>query len=216
MKRALILTALFLTSAGYIAHAEKTEPIPLRSSLVAFPMDLATWRGRQEPPLDDAVLKILGVTDYLTRAYFTRTAGVGLYVGYWNSQRQGDTIHSPLNCLPGSGWEPLSKGAMAITLDAGATGTAQTISVNRYVVQKGLDRQLVVYWYQSHGRVIASEYVSKFYLIKDAITMNRTDAALVRVIVPLGNGAEAEAGAERSAKEFVRAMFPVLTNYLPA
>ena len=218
MKRALILTAIFLTSAGYIAYAEKTEPMPLRSSLAGFPMELDGWRGRQEPPLEEAVLKILGATDYLTRAYFTRTAGAGLFIGYWNSQRQGDTIHSPLNCMPGSGWEPMSKSSMNITLDGGTTGAGRTISVNRYMVQKGLDRQMVVYWYQSHGRVIASEYTSKFYLVKDAITMNRTDAALVRVIVPVSPVAtgDAEAEAERTAVDFVKVMFPVLSTYLPA
>jgi EpsI family protein len=217
MTRALILTAMFLTAAGYIAHAEQSEPIPLRLTLSAFPMELPGWRGRQEPPLDDAVLKVLGVNDYLTRAYFTKTTAAGLYVGFWNSQRQGDTIHSPLNCLPGSGWEPLSKRAMPIAIAAaGATGP-RTIEVNRYVVQKGIDRQMIIYWYQSHGRVVASEYLSKFFLVKDAITMNRTDAALVRVIVPIGHDAGGgEATAEQSAVEFVRILFPVLTNYLPA
>jgi EpsI family protein len=87
--------------------------------------------------------------------------------------------------------------------------------VNRYVIQKGLDRQLVLYWYQSHGRVVANEYWSKLYLIGDAVRLNRTDAALVRVIIPAPEG-EGEARAERQAIEFVRALFPTLTAFLPS
>jgi EpsI family protein len=88
------------------------------------------------------------------------------------------------------------------------------IVVNRYVVQKGLDRQLVLYWYQSHGRVVASEYWGKFYLIRDAVRLNRTDGALVRVITPVGDDGD-EARAEQTAIRFVKALFPVLGSYLP-
>ena len=89
--------------------------------------------------------------------------------------------------------------------------------MNRYVIQKGIDRQLVLYWYQSHGRVVANEYWSKFYLIRDAVRLNRTDAALVRVIVPMPSNLEAgESKAEEQAIEFVRSMFPLLSTYLPS
>ena len=97
-----------------------------------------------------------------------------------------------------------------------AAGLPNEISVNRYVIQKGLDRQLVLYWYQSHGRVIANEYWSKFYLIRDAVALNRTDAALVRVIVPIApNSDGASARAEQQAVEFVQKLYPVLPAYLP-
>ncbi len=89
--------------------------------------------------------------------------------------------------------------------------------MNRYVIQKGLDRQLVLYWYQSHGRVVASEYWSKFYLVRDAVTLNRTDAALVRVIVPIAPNAEqAETPAEENAVDFVKKIYPILPEYLPS
>jgi EpsI family protein len=142
-------------------------------------------------------------------------AGLSLYVGYYNSQRQGDSIHSPLNCLPGAGWEPLSKSFVKIPVTM--AGRTTEIDANRYIIQKGLDRQLVLYWYQSHGRTVASEYWSKFYLIRDAVRLNRTDAALVRVIVPIvPNRDGAETTAETQAMDFVGSMFPVLSNYLPS
>src|SRR6266852_5249907 len=113
--RAMIVLICFMGGAGAIARAERYESVPTRTSFALFPMQLNDWRGVQEPPMDDQVLKVLGVTDYLTRAYFRPDkAGVGLYIGYWNSQRQGDTIHSPLNCLPGAGWEPVSKSTIEV------------------------------------------------------------------------------------------------------
>ena len=130
----------------------------------------------------------------------------------YGSQRQGDTIHSPLNCLPGAGWEPLSEGRTTI---ANAGGPGVDIEVNRYVVQKGLDRQLVLYWYQSHGRVVASEYTSRLLLIHDAIRMNRTDGSMVRVIAPIAVGSDG-AAAEALATEFVRSLFPRLAGYIPS
>src|SRR5439155_25976870 len=122
---------------------------------------------------------------------------------------------SPLNCLPGAGWEPLSKSYLTIPLSG--TGAEPSISVNRYIIQKGLDQQLVLYWYQSHGRVVANEYWSKLYLVRDAVRLNRTDAALVRVIVPIASSDDAgETHAEGLAVDFVKKMFPVLPNYLPS
>ena len=160
------------------------------------------------------MLKVLGVDDYLSRVYYrSDRAAVGLYMGYYASQRQGDTIHSPLNCLPGAGWEPLSQGRLTI---ANVDGRGNDITVNRYVVQKGLDRQLVLYWYQSHGRVVASEYTSKLYLIHDAIRLNRTDGSMVRVIAPIRHGATDDgAAADQLAQAFVRVLFPPLPAYLP-
>jgi len=166
--------------------------------------------------MEDRILAILGVDDYLNRVYVSpERAGVALYVGYYNSQRQGDSIHSPMNCLPGAGWEPLSRSFVKIPVTV--AGDTKEIDANRYVIQKGLDRQVVLYWYQSHGRTVASEYWSKFYLIRDALRLNRTDAALVRVIVPIvPNQDGAETTAETQATDFIGSMFPVLSNYLPS
>jgi EpsI family protein len=158
---------------------------------------------------------VLGVSDYLNRVYRTSSGTpVGLYVGYYNSQRQGDSIHSPMNCLPGAGWEPLSRSSVKIPV-AMREGPTE-IDANRYVIQKGLERQLVLYWYQSHGRTVASEYWSKFYLIADAVRLNRTDGALVRVIAAIdGDSAQAEQKAEARALRFVNDLLPQLDPYLP-
>ena len=159
---------------------------------------------------------MLGVDDYLNRVYFgADRAAVGLYVGFYNSQRQGDAIHSPLNCLPGAGWEPLSKSSITIPVTARMGPT--NIDANRYVIQKGLNRQLAIYWYQSHGRTVASEYWSKFFLIRDAVRLNRTDAALVRIIAPIEASLDAgESRAESRAIDFVKAAFPLLGDYIPS
>jgi EpsI family protein len=139
-----------------------------------------------------------------------------LYIGYYESQRQGDTIHSPLNCLPGSGWEPVSKSYVSIPVEAGSHASAN-ILVNQYVIQKGLDRQVVLYWYQSHGRVVANEYRSKIFMVYDAVRLNRSDAALVRVVSPvIGGDPGAEARAGDRAVAFVKTMFPLLDRYLPS
>ena len=108
--RLLVLFACFAVGAGVLARAERPEPVPVRTSFDTFPMRLGVWNGVQEPPLTPDILAVLGVDDYLFRLYFKPDRSeVGLYVGYYGSQRQGDTMHSPLNCLPGAGWEPLSQ-----------------------------------------------------------------------------------------------------------
>jgi EpsI family protein len=211
--RALALFGCMAATALFMANARVSEVPINRTTFASFPMTLDGWRAVNDPPMEEDILKVLGVDDYLSRAYFRPDgAAVGLYMGFYASQRQGDTIHSPLNCLPGAGWEPLSEGRATI---ANAGGPGVDIVVNRYVVQKGLDRQLVLYWYQSHGRVVASEYTSRLLLIHDAIRMNRTDGSMVRVIAPIAFGDDG-AKAEQLATEFVRVLFPRLTGYLPS
>lgn len=214
LTRAAALCAILAATTVFLAHARRTEVAVPRTEFATFPMTIGPWKSIVDPPMDEDVLKVLGVDDYLSRIYYQPNgAAVGLYMGYYGSQRQGDTIHSPLNCLPGAGWEPVSQGRLHV---ANADGRGRDISINRYIVQKGLDRQLVLYWYQSHGRVIASEYTSKLYLIHDAIRLNRTDGSLVRVIAPIKVGAtDNGAAAERLAEEFVRVIFPMLPGYLP-
>lgn len=214
LTRAAVLCLMLGGTSVLLANARRTETPVARTSFDSFPMTLQSWRATVDPPLSADILKVLGVDDYLSRIYYRREGGaVGLYMGYYGSQRQGDTIHSPLNCLPGAGWEPVKEDRLDIP---NADGAGRTISVNRYIVQKGLDRQLVLYWYQSHGRVVASEYTSRAYLIHDAIRMNRTDGSLVRVIAPIPVGAEDDgAAAEQLAVEFVRVLFPTLPAYLP-
>ncbi len=219
MKNALVRAAMLCLMIGatsiFLANARRSEAPITRPGFDSFPMTLQSWRAIVDPPLEKEILAVLGVDDYLSRIYYADNGAkvVGLYMGYYNSQRQGDTIHSPLNCLPGAGWEPVQEGRLTI---ANADGAGRDITVNRYVVQKGLDRQLVLYWYQSRGRVVASEYWSKLFLIHDAIRTNRTDGALVRVIASIAHSADDQgAAAEQLAEDFVRVLFPTLPSYLP-
>ncbi len=222
LNRAIVLAATLLCGAAAVVRANRPEQAPARVSFDQFPLQIGGWSGQLMPPFDDKILKILNVDDYVNRVYYradraskTDPAAAGLYIGYYKSQRQGDSIHSPQNCLPGAGWEPVEQGLM--TIPTATAGGPTNISVNRYIIQKGLDKQLVLYWYQSHGRVVASEYWSKFFLVKDAVRLNRTDAALVRVIVPIANADEnGPTQAEREAVDFVKAMFPALPKYLPS
>ncbi len=214
--RIVILSACLLLSAVLVAGASKTEQVPVRESLANFPLSFGEWTGRNLPDFEPEILEVLGVDDYVSRMYESRTGIASLYIGYYESQRQGDTIHSPLNCLPGSGWEPLSKSYLSIPVETETNGPT-SVEVNRYVIQKGLDRQIVLYWYQSHGRAIANEYRSRIFMVYDAVRLNRTDAALIRVVSPrMGLDAAAEERAGERAVAFVKAMFPLLDRYLPS
>jgi len=212
LTRAIALCLLLIATSVFLASAREAEVTVAREDFDSFPTVLGSWQSIEGPPFEQSILNVLGVDDYLTRVYYqSQQAVVSLYMGYYRSQRQGDTIHSPLNCLPGAGWEPVSEGRLRI---ANVDGRGRDIVVNRYLVQKGLERQLVLYWYQSRGRVVASEYTSKLYLIHDAVRMNRTDGALVRVITPVRGSDGDAAPAEQLAESFVRTIFPHLEPYL--
>jgi EpsI family protein len=210
----VVLLVLAATSVA-VARAYRTEEVPPRLSFALLPMQLGTWIGMPNPPLTEKVLDVLKLDDYVGRLYQIPNGPMAdLYVGYWKSQRQGGAIHSPQNCLPGAGWEPVSQ--RTLTIPDPRNPSAEPIGLNRFVIQKGLDKQLVLYWYQSRGRVVGSEYWSKLYLILDAARYNRTDAALVRVVVPVRDTtAEAEAAAEQHALDFVNVLLPALGAHLP-
>jgi len=216
MRTRLVFVLVVLAAAAIaVARADRAESVPLRAPFTQFPMELGDWRGLQLPPFDSKVLAVLGLDDYVSR-YYTRPdrAEANLYVGYWKSQRQGDTMHSPQNCLPGAGWEFVAE-SLASFPDPRDVA-APPVTVRRFVIQKGIEKQLVLYWYQSRGRVVASEYWSKFYLVLDAARYNRTDAALVRVVVPIRpNVPNAEANADQAAVQFAGLLLPALVNFLP-
>jgi len=216
MKIRIIILCLFMLSAvATISYASRPEVIPLRQPLGELPMQFAGWEGRRLPDSSQKVLDILGVDDYINRSYHIENSPVvSLYIGYFQSQRAGKSIHSPLNCLPGSGWIPVRNERIFINVGKSA------IQVNRITIQKGATNQVVLYWYQSQGRAIASEYMGKIYTVLGAMRTNRTDAALVRIISPISaNGrqsnAEAEEASEKAAIEFIQALFPLLVDYLP-
>jgi EpsI family protein len=213
--RVLLVVLCLLAGGAVLARAAKSEAVPIRQSFTEFPVAVGAWQGQQLPDFEDRIVRVLGVDEYLNRVYYRDRRPMGLYVGYYNSQRQGDTMHSPLNCLPGAGWLPAKQGRATLDVDDGS-GRRQ-IEINDFIIEKGLDRQVVLYWYQSRGRVVASEYWGKIYTVVDAVRMNRTDGALVRVVTPvIGSGAEAERQAQQAALGFVRELFPQLRQFLPA
>ncbi len=212
--RILALTFCFLAASAYIAKASKSEPAFIREPLASLPMQIEDWQGR-DTAVDERVLSVLAVDDYLSRDYTSPAGDIGLYVGFYQTQRQGNTIHSPLNCLPGAGWNPVDRSYITVPV-AQAGPVPNGIEINRITIEKGLDRALVLYWYQAHGRVVASEYWGKFYAIFDAMRINRTDGAMVRVISPIkGSSPQTERAAEKQAIRFVESIFPLLSRYLP-
>jgi EpsI family protein len=205
--RAIVLVAMIAAAGVYAAGASGDEVTVARTPLSELPATIGAWQGRDTRPFDDDVVAALGVDDYINRHYERDgRASVALYVGYYASQRQGDTIHSPQNCLPGAGWRPVS--SERVTLDAGG----RPIEVNRYLIEKGLERQAVLYWYQGRGRVVANEYANKLWLMLDAARLRRTNGALVRLITPVLGTPDA-AFDELSA--FTRAVFRHLSAHLP-
>jgi EpsI family protein len=208
--RALIVAALVIGAAAYVRGSAGAEARVAREPLDAFPWHVAGWQGQPLPPLDGEVLRVLGADEYLNRRYVREGAPpIDVYVGYYRSQRQGDVIHSPQNCLPGAGWQPVQTGRTAIR-----TASGDSAEVNRYVVQKGLERRLVLYWYQGRGHLVASEYANKAWLVVDALRMRRSDGALVRFMTPLGTGSP-HARAEEDLRAFAAAVMEPLGRAVP-
>ena len=206
-----IPVALLMGASGLYIHCRSVEEeLPTRRELASFPGQIGEWRGtRRSIPAE--ILDVLGPGEYSQQVYQNPSDGhsVDLFLAYVPNQRTGDWLHSPKHCLPGAGWVPVVSDRTSLARPGGGQ-----ITVNRYVIAKGADRQLVLYWYQAHGRVVASEYWAKLYLVEDAIRLNRTDGALVRVITPVNNSESLESG-ERRAVEFAAQLLPILDEYIP-
>jgi EpsI family protein len=201
----ILCTGLLLQARG------RTEIIPTRLPLSSFPMQLGPWTGT-DLAVDKETLDVLGAGDFLVRGY-EATSGdlkyVELYIPYFPSQRSGDTIHSPKNCLPGAGWTPEKNDRVMLSMPGHAP-----FPVNRYVISKVSARKLVLYWYWAHDRGVASEYWAKYYLVKDAIEMNRSDGALVRITTDMLPGESVDA-AEKRLSPFTAQVLPLLDTYIP-
>ncbi len=204
--RASILAILVFCAGGWV-RASGPRELPLEAPLSAFPLRLDAWRGVEGPAIEPDVARVLRADDYLNRIYQRGNAAVvGLWIAFYASQRQGDAIHSPLNCFPGTGWVPLQHTRPVLSVNG------QPFRVNRYVVEKRGERQVVLYWYQGRGRVVASEYANKAFLLVDGFRRQRTDGALVRVTAPVLRD---ETLADDAAAGFVAALQPQLGRWLP-
>ncbi len=207
--RVAVVAALLVATAAVLQARGRVEVQPKAADIHALPFNIGGLNGN-DMRIDPEVLETLGSGNYLSRLYTSPAAPpVDLFIAYYNSQRSGDTIHSPKNCLPGSGWTPLESERIQLPVTS-----SQSIQVNRYIVAKGQERQLVMYWYQAHGRATASEYMAKFYLIADSIKMNRSDGGMVRIVTPILSSETLEQTQAR-ATDFARSLYPMLDAYIP-
>ncbi|MGH9945259.1 MAG: exosortase C-terminal domain/associated protein EpsI [Pyrinomonadaceae bacterium] len=186
----VLLGFLFLGGAVVNVWERVGEAHVERRALAEFPSEVGAWRQRGiDTRFDAATEAVLRADDYLMRDYATPDGkAANFYIGYYASQRNGATYHSPLNCLPGAGWALNNAGVIQIKSAAGGPD----FEANRYIIENGDSRQLLIYWYQGRGRAVASEYWGKVYTVLDSVSRRRSDGAMVRVIVPVGNS-EAEA-----------------------
>jgi exosortase D (VPLPA-CTERM-specific) len=190
---------------------QRVEAVPVRPDFGTFPLTLEGWSGRREP-LEQMYIDALKFTDYIMANYVRGGHEfVNFYVSYYDSQRKGESVHSPRVCLPGGGWviEDFTQRTVP-----GVTAGAVPLRVNRVVMSLGSDRQLVYYWFQQRGRIITNEYLVKWFLFWDSLTRNRSDGSMVRLITPVSAGATTER-ADAVLANFASVLEPRLNRYLP-
>ncbi len=202
---------LLLAGSVLLLHARgDSDLIPASAPLSQVSRVIDGWTG-SDLTIDQETRNVLGPGDFLSRTY-TRQGQrfpIGLFIGYFPTQRSGVTIHSPKHCLPGAGWAFESSRYVDLR-DANGTNHR----VGEYIIGNGETRQFVIYWYQAHGRSVANEYTAKFYLVTDAILMHRTDGALVRVLTPIGP-MEDITTAKARVEAFTRQLIPTLPRFIP-
>ncbi|HEV2911709.1 MAG TPA: EpsI family protein [Pyrinomonadaceae bacterium] len=209
-RSALLLAVLLIGGIVINTWALAGEAHVERRPLKDFPTQVETWqRVGADQVLDQQTADVLRADDFLSRLYRRPDGNLAsFYVGYFATQRTGATYHSPLNCLPGSGWTMNEPATIRITPADGSS----PFEANRYIIQNGDDRQMLVYWYQGRGRIVASEYWGKLYTVLDSVRRRRSDGAIVRVMVPIG---KSERAALDAATSFAAEVAPVLPGYVP-
>jgi EpsI family protein len=209
-RRCAILFTLLLAAWAARVRLGAPQAAADAESLSGFPAVVGAWHGQDSPVAPD-VVKTAAVDDYMNRSYLSRDGVLGLYVGYYKSQREGEALHSPMQCLPGAGWEPTKTESIQVT---SATDNRRH-TINKLIVEKGIDRMLVLYWYQTVNRVTASEYWRKIFLVRDALGSGRTDVALVRIIAPItSRDLDAESKALTFTRPFAERVLPQLQKQL--
>jgi EpsI family protein len=205
------IVVLLLAAAGLLLHVRGNRDLVPPSEPLSLVPFVITGRSGADVPIAEDALTVLGPGDFLSRMYTRKgdTQSVGLFIGYFPSQRSGDAIHSPKNCLPGAGWTFESQQYVNLNDVLG-----KPHRVGEYVVTNGDSRQFVIYWYQAHGRSIANEYLAKFHLALDAIRMRRTDGGLVRVSTPI-DVRESVSQAKERAEQFAAQLTPMLPRFIP-
>jgi EpsI family protein len=206
----VLAIVLVLQSGLFYALAMRPERVPLVGPLSDFPRAFDNWQVYRESQIEPEILDILKADDTLNRLYVNGQGQAAyLFVAFFKTQREGQAPHSPKNCLPGAGFEPIESFPIDITVP----GRAEPIHVNRFLTARGEEKSVTLYWYQSRDRVIAGEFAAKFWLIADSIRHHRSDCSLIRVVVPVAN--DDSAAASKTAVEFAQAVFPSLIRQLP-
>src|SRR5436190_12192935 len=202
---AVLLFGAVIINGWELAGEAKTARKPLSE----FPAQVGSWSKRGEDTrFDKETETVLKADDYVSRTFESNGRAASLYVGYYLTQRNGATYHSPLNCLPGAGWVMADGGKIKI-----APAGLHAFEANRYVIHNGDQRAVMIYWYQGRGNAVASEYWAKIYTVLDGVRRRRSDGALVRVMAPVTNSpAEAEQAAAELASEAARELPAFVPN----
>jgi len=206
----IIVIIILLMGASLNYYFSKPDISLPRKNLADFPKEIGDWTAVSEHKIEGRSMEILQVDDYFVR-YYRNSRGevIGLYIGYFKSQREGKNIHSPRQCLPGAGWVPVDVTVYNMPIHS---HNPETVPVNKFIMGKGLNRQLYLFWYHGRGRIYASEYWNKIYLIWDGLTKKRTDGALIRVNSPI---LKETGDALKTQSEFIELFLPLLKDYIP-
>jgi len=201
------MAAMVLVGGIFATHSFRPKDAPgLQKPLREFPSAIGFLHS-EDRPFEKQVVKAIGADDYINRVYLGSALPVELYIGYYKDQRSGDKIHSPKNCLPGSGWEPVHSTRVQI-----GSVNGLPVLVNGYLVAQGAKRDMVLYWYQSHGRIAASEFLVKFLLIANGLKNRPTDGAMIRIWTTASDGEET---AQERAAEFAHRIYTKVDEFLP-
>ncbi|PID78169.1 MAG: EpsI family protein [Deltaproteobacteria bacterium] len=209
-KRAFIIIIIIGFSFLLLKFAEKSEIVRPNQNFDLFPEKIGVWSGKKEY-FDNRVYDVLGVDDSVFINYKnTENKFIQLYIGFYQSQKKGDLIHSPKNCMPGAGWNIVESVIEKVRIES----LGKDIKVIKLILKKGRAEEVMLYWFHSRGRIISSEYMQKIWLVIDSITKGRTDGSFVRFIAPVYDGKEKEATA--LLKSFINQVYPYLKEYIPS
>lgn len=206
-----VVVILIVSAAFVIRHEKGSVPISY-IPLSEFPLEIGAYKATHRSKLSDIYLDSLDLTDYMLIDYHDKEKKkYNLYVAFYEKQKKGESIHSPATCLPGSGWEFSWHGKTSIEYYKTENGKSK---ISKGKIQKGNLKQITFYWFSQRGRILNSAYQLKFYNIIDAITMNRTDGALIRVMTPVYDD-EKETRTEQRLTTFVDKIMPLLNRHIP-
>ena len=203
--------ALLLVTLAGAQGIDFREKIPVKQPLADFPLQIGSWQGTRDV-LEQPFVDALDFADYLLIDYRNPQGhSVNLYIAYYDSQRKGESIHSPSSCLPGAGWVFNTSGLVSVPLGEGKERQA---TVNRAFIQRGDVKQLTYYWFPQRGRIVTGALEMKLWTFWDALTRQRTDGSLVRLVTLIGRDESVEE-ADRRLQEMTRRLGPLLAQYLP-